>query len=379
MRTFTKNLGKFAWVVIVGIVLLRFVLQLSSKSAGTAIELSSPEASHAVRIATDPTGVPVAPFSLNEPPAPTSESTPEQRQLLSVYESVLRNTRGGHKYNLACSYSLVGDVGAAIYWLQRAAREDGVDPDWAMRDQDLAAVRADERGTTLFAYFSRMAEHHEKHPLDRQILSLPKDYRLGRPIPMLIGMHGFGSVPEDFSDGFSKMADTLGIALLAVSATKTRGPQSFVWREDVESDAKRIEAAIVAVSDRVTIAGGQIYLIGFSQGGQLALEIASKYSERFAGAIAMSPGTLSPMERIGFGSTMLTGHRFVIVAGEKEHPSTLAAARISKERLSTFGAKVFYRIYPDVATHRFPADYYDVLPKWLAFLVSGRSPNINER
>src|SRR5262249_3491897 len=45
------------------------------------------------------------------------------------------------QYNLACYYSRAGRVDAAIYWLQRAALEEGADADWAEQDTDLEAVR----------------------------------------------------------------------------------------------------------------------------------------------------------------------------------------------------------------------------------------------
>lgn len=207
----------------------------------------------------------------------------------------------------------------------------------------------------------------------RQSLSVPSYYRAGTPIPMLIGMHGYGSVPEDFGNAFRSAADTTGMALLAVSATSPRGANQFVWREDVEADTKRLEASVATVSNQVTPKDGQIYLIGFSQGGQLALEIAAKHPERYAGAIAMSPGTRTPLERIAFGSKELAGHRFVVVVGEKEHPDTLAAAKESIERLKQFGAIVYFRVYAGVTRHAFPSDFREMLPLWLEFLKSEKS------
>ncbi|HET9955632.1 MAG TPA: alpha/beta fold hydrolase [Polyangiaceae bacterium] len=364
---------KLQWGIFIGLVIFGVVFKCSSQGTVQEIDPSAPRVAGVIAISTDANGVPVAPFQLDQPP-PVLELTPEQQQLLRQYNSVRRNAHGGTKYKLACSYSRSGDVGAAIYWLQRAAKEDGVDPGWAARDPDLALVRADKRGPTLFSYLDRMAEYYEHHPLDRQILSLPKSYRVGRPIPMLIGLHGFGSVPEDFSGDFELMADALGMALLAVSATITRGPESFAWREDVLADTSRIERAIAAVSEQVTVTSGQIYLIGFSQGGQLALEIAARQPERFRGAIAMSPGTVSSMERIAFADSKLSGRRFVIVVGQKEHARVLATAQNSNERLLQFGAQVYYHVYPGVSMHAFPPDYSEVLPKWLSFLAGGEPP-----
>lgn len=58
-------------------------------------------------------------------------------------------------YNLACSQSLTGDLAGAFAALRKAIDLGYADVDWLLRDEDLAALRGDERFAELLKQLAR--------------------------------------------------------------------------------------------------------------------------------------------------------------------------------------------------------------------------------
>ena len=79
-------------------------------------------------------------------------------------------------YNLACFYSLAGNVDGSIYWLQQAAVAQGVDPAWASKDSDLATVREDARWAKLHNYLIATADYWQSSDLFETQILLPQGY-----------------------------------------------------------------------------------------------------------------------------------------------------------------------------------------------------------
>ncbi|HEY2837666.1 MAG TPA: hypothetical protein VGJ26_00845, partial [Pirellulales bacterium] len=207
----------------------------------------------------------------------------------SQYWYVQSTKRG--QYDLACYLAQVGQIEAAFYWLQIAAIDEGVDTRHARRDVDLESLRRDSRWETVFQYMLDCNKYFESAPIARTILILPTGYKQPAAIPAVIWLHGLGSRPESFVDeSCQKFADEMNVALIGVSGSKPNGPNSFVWTEEIEKDAKRLRDALAEVGDRVSINKGQVINMGFSQGAQVGLEIAASYPEEYAGAIVISPG-----------------------------------------------------------------------------------------
>lgn len=275
-------------------------------------------------------------------------------------------------YDLACYEARSGRVDAALHWLQRAATDAGVDASWADEDEDLADVHKDPRWPQVRAYLGKMARYWAQHPVEKQVVTVPKGHVASRPIPVVVALHGLGSKPDDFGGpDIQKLADALSIAVVSVSGTKTQGPATFSWAEDVERDRARVEKALAAVRDRVIPAEGKVLLIGFSQGAQMAAEIAARQPARYAGAIVLSPGSRAGLSLSGLGAGTLAQRRFVIVAGAGEHPATVKKAADDADLLRAAGAEVHHKTYPDLNVHTIPPDFEQAFPRWVKFLLDG--------
>lgn len=275
-------------------------------------------------------------------------------------------------YNLACLYALARDVDAAMYWLQIAAAREGIDVQWAKADPDLSALRDDVRWNTVEAYLTAMGTWwSEAGGGPVTLLVVPAGYRPGTPIGAIIGLHGLYSHPSDFADPatYQPLADALQVAFIGVSGTDRVGTRGFRWTEDPERDAVRVASALDEVAERVTLSPSGTILMGFSQGGQTAVELATRDPSRYAGAIALSPGFVGPVRLTPEPTDALRRQGFVIVAGAREHPTVVAAARNDTEALRTAGARVAQRLYPDMSEHALPSDFADRLGDWYAFAV----------
>jgi len=276
---------------------------------------------------------------------------------------------GEGQYNLACFHALGGDADAAFYWLQRAAQEELSDPDWAAEDSDLDLLHEDPRWAEVHGYLEAMHTWWRASGRSETLLVVPAGVDPGAPVPALVGLHGRGSSPRDFADAeaYQALADDLGVAFVGVSGTIPVGPRGFEWSGDPARDAERVAAALAEVADDVTIDRNAVVLIGFSQGGQAAAEVAARHPDRYAGAIVMSPGAMQGCQ-LGAVEADLAESRFVVLWGAGEHPVTVALAEQDTDVLRERGARVYSHGYPDVDEHRFPPDYEERLGEWLDFV-----------
>jgi predicted esterase len=346
-----------------------------------------------------PTALPRAPITLDPPPAPPSTldgvdlRTKDPGYLAYQARKLADNgeyaqaiplehwaVAGGHrgKYNLACYYARAGQVDASIYWLESAA-DEGVDASWAERDSDLLPVRSDPRWRTLRTFLGEAGRYWAASGVKTTRIVVPRGYTLGRPIPVIVGLHGMGSVPDDLvGERYQATADALSVAFVSASGTIPNGPASFHWAESVDRDDARLGDALKEASDRVTIDAGKIILIGFSQGAQMAALIAANHPEKYAGAIVMSPGTQNELTMDDLvAAPALAQRRFVVVVGAGEHPGTVSTAVGDTRALRAARADVFYRAYEGVKVHSFPADFGAALPRWIQYIL-GTGPKPQE-
>jgi predicted esterase len=276
------------------------------------------------------------------------------------------------QYNLACFLARIGKTDPAFYWLQQAAMEEGVDTPQAEVDEDLDSLRSDPRWAKVRQYLEDCNRYYESNPLRRTTLLVPKNYKKGTPIPVVLWLHGLGSNPENFVSSDNQVyADRMNVALVGVSGTKSRGPRSFVWAEDPEQDAKRLKEALAEVSDRVTVKQGHVITFGFSQGAQVGLDVAVRDPEVYAGSIVLSPGAVPHLEGLT-PSALLAKRGFVVSCGAKEHPGNVGLTQRDARWLRKAQAQVIEKLYPGVEAHSFPRDFEKSFPEWVQFILKAR-------
>jgi predicted esterase len=286
---------------------------------------------------------------------------------------IVQRSKAG-QYNLACYCARTGRKEEALYWLQAAALEEGVDFPHAARDDDLKPLHRDDRWPSVRAFLEACTRYWEANGKGETVLVLPSGYEKGTPLPVVVWLHGLGSWPGDFvGEDCQKWADDLGVAFLGVSGTLPKGPRSFVWAEEPERDAKRIGAALAEVADRLTAKPGHLIALGFSQGAQVGLEVAVRHPEQYAGAIVMSPGTRQPpWLQEDTPSRPLAKRAFVLTCGAEEHPGFVQRTASDAAWLRAAEAKVEHIPYTGVSAHALPRDFAARFPDWVRFIEATR-------
>lgn len=382
-----------------------------------------------------PSALPAPPLSIAPPPAlPSASSDPPLAEVPSKrlaayalhlerqgeYEAGRRyqywavsSGDGSGAYSLAWFEAKLGNLEAALYWLQAAARHDPFHAVDVRREKAFEAVLRDPRWPALASYIDSCARYFEAWPTYNDMLAVPSAFRRESPAPsgsatppspsaprpsprssaaarasaealkqarpnapvvLLVWLHGTGSVPDDFETVMEATAGDAGWLSVAVSGTLGAGAHAYRWSEDPERDFARVEEAIRRLDEYSTVTPRRVIIGGFSQGAQVAVELAVRHPERFFGAIALSPG-LQHAKALQFQRPpSVEGQRFILLAGDGEHPLTLAMARTDSERLQAWGAQTQLIIVPGMDVHGFPADLTERLRGWVPYLMGGAAP-----
>lgn len=345
-------------------------------------------------------GFPPVPLRLPVPPAPSlrpgdrdlerGDARDLFRSAFQLYEEqkyedavrlqyLLVSRTGIGQYNLGCFYARAGDVPAALYWLEVAARQELACPEWALHDSDLVNVRNDDRWPVLLADLEACARRWERITPQETTLVVPQQAVAGEPLPIFVGLPSATDSPRGFvsTELYQALADRMGVAFLGVSGTLGRGRMAYAWSEDPVRDLGRVEAALEAASQRVTPDKGKIVLFGFSQGGAVAGELAARHPDRFAGAILMSPRRLIGSESAPAGGAARDSERpenapqgVLVVCGADEDREVLQATNDFAHAFEALGSRVHKIIDPPKKTQTLLPEDRERFPEWGAFILN---------
>ena len=337
------------------------------------------------------------PFAISAPPAPPSTygkidllDVEKARTLARTADDIARagqiedaiKIRYWHiagasdawgRASLAALYAATKRTEAAVYWLQRAAIEEGLPPEEIKDYPAFERLTASPDWPKVNEFLAAASQAWTQSNFRRDILLTPKGYEAGKPLPVLIILHGHRSGPEGFvrkRAEMQKMCDELHLAVLAISGPIVFGPHSFAWPLDLRLDYQRIQEALNSVKDKLTPDMGRLMTVGFSAGAQTGLEIAAYDPKHFLGSMAMSPGrgTGDRIAKNLKADDMLVGRRFMIVNGSKEEPTLLAVGDMDTEALKTAGAKVLHETVPNMA-HQVPANFETLVHDWAKLIL----------
>ncbi|MEW5765299.1 MAG: TPR end-of-group domain-containing protein [Acidobacteriota bacterium] len=231
-------------------------------------------------------------------------------------------------YNLSCCYALLGAADKAGLFLEAAfaaGLEDLALPD---RDPDFDGVRgAPSFQASLKSARERAAQREPKEgrriefparAMERMTVLEPEGYDPARAYPLVIGLHGAGSSPEEFAPFFGPAFRKAGVLFctpqgqypVAVAAER---PIGYLWFEAEAGTDRRVPrpasrklaeeyvtAVLEAVKTTHKVDMDRVYLMGFSQGAFLAYSAGIRGGGAFRGVIPiggwLTPGDFSPQE-----------------------------------------------------------------------------------
>jgi phospholipase/carboxylesterase len=173
---------------------------------------------------------------------------------------------------------------------------------------------------------------------------------LARARAAAILLHGRGASAEDILTLADEFAQDDIAYLAPQAAARSWYPYSFLAPlEQNEPYLSNALATVGATLDHVAREGftpERIALIGFSQGGCLALEYAARNAKRYGAVAGLSAGLIGPpgLPRDYPGS--LAGTPVFLGCSDVDSHIPLARVQESRDVLSRMGAAVTMRIYP---------------------------------
>lgn len=126
------------------------------------------------------------------------------------------------------------------------------------------------------------------------LLYVPPEARGGRPVPLLVSLHGAGGGSEGL--GRFRFAADRGVAMLV---PHSRGPTWDLVFGGFGDDVEVIDRALAETFRRVAVDPERIALAGFSDGASYALSLGLTNGDLFGSVIACSPGFSAPAELHG--------------------------------------------------------------------------------
>jgi phospholipase/carboxylesterase len=286
-------------------------------------------------------------------------------------------------YNLACCYSLVGELGLATRTLERAVRAGFTDLEYIRRDADFTAVRGTDefRGVVDSLRFVQAKENRESGSLlmveapslHRYRLRFPDPYDPDRAYPLVVGLHGHGGGPERFARLYEEFESPQFIFVCPEGpySLSIGGSLCYTWTlrfpgDDAMSDStdRMAEDYILRTIDHLKrgILFDEVYLMGFSLGGTFAYTTAIKNSERFTGIIAL--GTQLKRSWVTDEELEAANHlRVFIVHGERDGTISYQDGLYAKNLLERHGYDVTFREFP--GGHELPEEVLKDVGRWV--------------
>jgi phospholipase/carboxylesterase len=173
---------------------------------------------------------------------------------------------------------------------------------------------------------------------------------LGRAKAAVIMLHGRGASAESmlsFADVFAQP----DVAYLAPQAPgSTWYPYSFLapfeQNEPALSHALETVASTASHIASQGLAPQRLVLLGFSQGGCLALEYAARNAQRYGGVVGLSAGLIGPPGTPRTYPGSLSGTPVFLGCSDVDVHIPVARVHESAEVLRRMGGEVTERIYP---------------------------------
>lgn len=196
--------------------------------------------------------------------------------------------------------------------------------------------------------------------------------RAGAPIgaarAAMILVHGRGANAEGML-GLADAFDTSDVAYVAPQARSGSWyPYSFMapisQNEPYLSEALKTLSDVVGDFERQGVPSERIVLLGFSQGGCLALEFAARNARRFGGIVGLSGGLIGPEGTPRNYAGSLAGTPVFLGCSDVDFHIPLVRVHESTEVLTALDGNVTEIIYPGMG-HTIVQDEVDHIKKIL--------------
>ncbi len=295
-------------------------------------------------------------------------------------------------YNLACCFGLMGDSARAAAFLMASWDKGYRDTEHILRDPDFDPVRESSAFKNAVKKMEKEALVSSEGKNMVYILAgtllpcyvvVPEDYDAEERYPLVIGLHGYGSNYERFSDLFqrpyktdtSKKSMKIGFIYAAPCAPYPMAVGSepgYSWtirqegldEKTIKLDADYISSLALELLKSFNVDTNRVYLLGFSQGASMAYNIGLNRPERFKGVIAFG-GWMDTVLVSGeaLKKAGAKGMRVFIAHGKDDRVVPLEASQNAYKRLKDAGLDVQLNQFE--GGHEVPMETLEFAMEWM--------------
>jgi predicted esterase len=242
------------------------------------------------------------------------------------------------RFNLGSMLARTGDHDGAIEQLARCADLGYTGLRSFEESQDLDPIRDDERFTEILDKVRANAQKRFD-----EFVSVAKDHtpRVYVPSvkdehpPLVIALHGTGMRGDDMIAPLRSACERLGMVLVAPDALRPAS-SGFAWTYRDESEWM-VEHMIEWAQQEHGIDPERVYLLGFSQGANIAITLAQTHPDHFAGIVPIC-GHYEP--NLTEADADATLPPIALISGSRDPWSKTYA--LAKRELSERGASVSF-------------------------------------
>lgn len=175
----------------------------------------------------------------------------------------------------------------------------------------------------------------------------------GRPLKeaskALILLHGRGSSAQNILQLAPNFCDNQFYIAAPQAPNHTWYPYSFLEEED--KNEPWLSASVEAIKQLIdhiaqSLSSSSIYLMGFSQGACLTLEVAARYAAPYGGIAAFSGGLIGQTLNEKKYKGNFAGTKVFIGNSDQDPHIPLSRSEQSKVVLENLGAQVLLKVYP---------------------------------
>jgi phospholipase/carboxylesterase len=212
---------------------------------------------------------------------------------------------GMSTYNLACCYGLLGRADLAAIYVERAYRRGFEDIGHIKQDTDFDRVRDDQAFKDAIAHIEEL-QAQKPQPQGFNIYTrfekyircrvrLPDNYDPAKAYPLVLGLHGLGASPESFINLWNRFGDDPQFIYASPEAPYPFVPgdkMGYSWQEWMPEDKAASDGARTLAEEYVVnviselrecYRIGDVWLMGFSQGGMMTYCVGLKHPKLFKG------------------------------------------------------------------------------------------------
>lgn len=194
-------------------------------------------------------------------------------------------------FNLGSMHARAGNTDQAIDCLQICADKGYTGVRSFEQSEDLDPLRQNERFIKVLTKVqenatARLNEFIKEAKTHKPKTHIPDniDQNLEHSPPLILALHGTGMQGRDMIDALKSTADNLNMILIAPDALRPTRNGGFSWTYRDESEWM-VHHIIEQAIEKHNIDPTQIYLVGFSQGANIALIMGQTSPDLFTGVI----------------------------------------------------------------------------------------------